>query len=104
MDTQIVAMILGALVACAGAGAKAFTWAVKYVVDRWTKARDDGTKALVDATASDKVLTAKLDENTAAIRQLTERMASLDAFLRDSRAQDAAHRVRSVIGGKERAG
>ncbi len=68
--TAIATAIIGSVTAIG----RAFRWAVKYAVDRLTKAKDDSTAALVAATASDRVVSAKLDENTAALRQLTERI------------------------------
>lgn len=94
-------IIAGALVTCTTALAAALRWAVKYTVDRFTKSKDDGTQALINAAASNATLAAKLEANTAALDRHTAALAQLTQAINDlrgDRAESAAARVRAAVG------
>ncbi len=70
----------------------ALRWSIKYLVDAWTRSRaewirsrDEGTAAIVAATASNAVLQVRLEALATAVAQLTVKIDDLGEDLRTRR-------------------
>src|SRR5690348_3835824 len=92
-DIQLLLGAIGSALLAAGAGLR---WAIKVIVDAWSKSRAEGTAALVASTTSNAVLQVRLENLTTAVAQLTAKIESIGEELRSRRPVEARPLPRSV--------